>query len=83
MWPGRSPDPSLLENLREIIQQGLGSEKPCTSPQRPTERLKTTGANVLSATLERLVSSMPKRVLKCAALSGEHIDMKYKKTDEV
>ena len=41
------------------------------------------GANVPSATLERLVSGMPKRALKCAALSGENIDMKYKKTEEV
>ena len=58
-----------------IIQQELDNDEPCTIVQQLTERLKSAWANVPRSTLERLASSMPNRVSKCATLRGEHIDM--------
>ena len=44
----------------------------------PRETRLENGAELIErreSSLERLVSGMPKRVEKCATLSGEHIDI--------
>ena len=83
LTPGSSPDLNTLENLWKLIQQELGSVEPCTSVQQLAERLKSVWASVPWATLKRLVSVMPKRVSKCAALRGEHIGMQFKNNGDL
>ena len=81
---GSSPDLNVLENLWEILQQELDNEEPCTNVlQQLAERLKSVWANIPPVTLERLLSGIPKRMSKCAALCGEHIGMRYKKIDDL
>ena len=43
---GNTPDLNPRENLREILQQELDSERPSTSVQQLTERLKPAWATI-------------------------------------
>lgn len=75
-WPAKSPDLNIMENMWSILSRIVYKDcKHYNSVDELKEAILAGWAEITQATRQKLVDSMPSRIVKVIASDGEPIDV--------